>query len=128
MVDRFKVRPDIKQRLAESFETALNLADGIAMVANMDDDAEEKLFSAKHACPLCDYSLSELEPRIFSFNNPAGACPECDGLGVKQFFAAEKSSLIHSLALPKALCAGGMRAIFIIFTCSPPWLNITNST
>ncbi|HRH77164.1 MAG TPA: excinuclease ABC subunit UvrA, partial [Cellvibrionaceae bacterium] len=106
VVDRFKVRPDIKQRLAESFETALNLADGIAMVANMDDDAEEKLFSAKHACPLCDYSLSELEPRIFSFNNPAGACPECDGLGVKQFFAAEKVIIDTQLSLAEGAVRG----------------------
>ncbi|MEY4588669.1 MAG: hypothetical protein RL497_745 [Pseudomonadota bacterium] len=107
VVDRFKVRPDIKQRLAESFETALNLADGIAMVASMDDASlEEKLFSAKHACPLCDYSLSELEPRIFSFNNPAGACPECDGLGVKQFFAPEKVVIDAQLSLADGAVRG----------------------
>ncbi len=106
VVDRFKVRPDIKQRLAESFETALNLADGIAMVASMDGDAEEKLFSAKHACPLCDYSLSELEPRIFSFNNPAGACPECDGLGVKQFFSPEKVVVDAQLSLAEGAVRG----------------------
>lgn len=108
VVDRFKVRPDIKQRLAESFETALNLAEGIAMVAGMDADSgiEEKLFSAKHACPLCDYSLSELEPRIFSFNNPAGACPECDGLGVKQFFAAEKVVVDAQLSLAEGAVRG----------------------
>ncbi len=90
VVDRFKVRPDIKQRLAESFETALNLAEGIAAVALMDGQEPDKIFSSKHACALCDYSLSELEPRLFSFNNPAGACPDCDGLGVKQFFSEEK--------------------------------------
>ncbi len=106
VVDRFKVRPDIKQRLAESFETALNLADGIAMVASMDGDTEEKLFSAKHACPLCDYSLSELEPRIFSFNNPAGACPECDGLGVKQFFSPEKVVVDAQLSLAEGAVRG----------------------
>jgi len=106
VVDRFKVRPELKQRLAESFETALNLADGIAMVASMDGEEEEKLFSAKHACPLCDYSLSELEPRIFSFNNPAGACPECDGLGVKQFFAAEKVIVDTQLSLAEGAVRG----------------------
>jgi excinuclease ABC subunit A len=108
VVDRFKVRPDIKQRLAESFETALNLAEGIAMVASMEPSSKEddKLFSAKHACPLCDYSLSELEPRIFSFNNPAGACPECDGLGVKQFFAPEKVVLDSQLSLAEGAVRG----------------------
>jgi excinuclease ABC subunit A len=93
VVDRFKVRADLKQRLAESFETAVNLSEGIALVAHMadndegvDERQETLLFSAKYACPVCDYSISELEPRLFSFNNPAGACPGCDGLGVKQFF------------------------------------------
>ena len=87
VVDRFKVRPDVGQRLAESFETALRLADGSARVAYMDEpNVKELVFSAKFACPLCGYSLAELEPRLFSFNNPVGACPTCDGLGVKQFF------------------------------------------
>ncbi|MGH8379218.1 MAG: excinuclease ABC subunit UvrA, partial [Gammaproteobacteria bacterium] len=91
VVDRFKVRPDVGLRLAESFETALRLADGIARVAYMDEPPGKKtrkelVFSAKFACPQCGYSLSELEPRLFSFNNPVGACPACDGLGVKQFF------------------------------------------
>jgi len=86
VVDRFKVRPDLQTRLAESFETALNLTEGLAAISYMDGEALDRLFSAKHACPVCDYSLSELEPRLFSFNNPAGACPSCDGLGVKQFF------------------------------------------
>ena len=90
VVDRFKVRGDLKQRLAESFETAIALSDGIASLSFMDGDGEDRLFSAKHACSHCDYSLSELEPRLFSFNNPAGACPSCDGLGVKQFFAEDK--------------------------------------
>ncbi len=85
VVDRFKVRPDIQQRLAESFETALSMADGVAKVVSMDDESDETLFSARFACPECGYSISELEPRMFSFNNPAGACPTCDGLGVKQF-------------------------------------------
>ena len=86
VVDRFKVRPDLKQRLADSFETALHLADGLARIAYMDGSQDDLIFSAKFACPICNYSLQELEPRLFSFNNPAGACPSCDGLGVKQFF------------------------------------------
>ena len=91
VVDRFKVRPDLQQRLAESFETALILSDGLARIAWMDNArAEEILFSAKFACPQCGYSITELEPRLFSFNNPAGACPACDGLGVRQFFDPER--------------------------------------
>ncbi|MBY6191810.1 excinuclease ABC subunit UvrA [Microbulbifer agarilyticus] len=90
VVDRFKVREDLQLRLAESFETALNLTDGIASISFMDGDRDDYLFSARHACPICDYSLEELEPRLFSFNNPAGACPSCDGLGVKQFFDEDK--------------------------------------
>lgn len=87
VIDRFKVRDDIALRLSESFETALHLANGNAVVADMDDaDAEEVVFSANFACPHCGYSISELEPRMFSFNNPAGACPTCDGLGTRQFF------------------------------------------
>lgn len=91
VVDRFKVREDLQQRLAESFETALGLADGIALIAPMDDEeGEEIIFSARFACPHCGHSISELEPKLFSFNNPAGACPTCDGLGVKQFFDAKR--------------------------------------
>ncbi len=87
VVDRFRVRNDIAVRLAESFETALALADGLARVAFMDEPQRQELvFSAKFACPLCGYSIGEPEPRLFSFNNPVGACPSCDGLGVKQFF------------------------------------------
>ena len=87
VVDRFKVRADLSQRLAESFETALRLGDGVARIAFLEEpDREELVFSDKFACTVCGYSLSELEPRLFSFNNPAGACPACDGLGVKQFF------------------------------------------
>ena len=91
VVDRFKVRSDLQQRLAESFETALKLADGIALLAPMDgEDGDEIIFSARFACPHCGHSISELEPKLFSFNNPAGACPSCDGLGVKQFFDAKR--------------------------------------
>lgn len=90
VVDRFRVKEGLEQRLAESFETALDLAEGIALVADMDGKGEDITFSARYACTQCGYSLSELEPRIFSFNNPAGACPTCDGLGVRQFFDPEK--------------------------------------
>src|SRR5688572_10436490 len=87
VIDRFKPRADLKQRLAESFETALRLGDGLAILVDMDDPAAAPvLFSSKFACPICDYSLPELEPRLFSFNSPIGACPKCDGLGVSQFF------------------------------------------
>lgn len=87
VVDRFKVRPDLQLRLAESFETALELTDGLATISYMDDDKQDDIiFSSRFACPECGYSLNELEPRLFSFNNPAGACPTCDGLGVRQFF------------------------------------------
>ncbi|HEX7348213.1 MAG TPA: excinuclease ABC subunit UvrA, partial [Rhodanobacteraceae bacterium] len=87
VIDRFRPRADLKQRLAESFETALRLGEGIAILVNLDDTtAEEQLFSSRYSCPVCDYSLPELEPRLFSFNSPVGACPKCDGLGVTQFF------------------------------------------
>ena len=88
VVDRFKVRPDLKLRLAESIETALHLSDGIVKIATIDADSdfEEMRFSANFACPECGYSISELEPRLFSFNSPIGACPECDGIGTMQFF------------------------------------------
>ncbi len=87
VIDRFKPREDMKQRLAESFETALKLGDGVASVSDMDDDnAAPLLLSSKFSCPACDYSLPELEPRLFSFNSPMGACPSCDGLGITQFF------------------------------------------
>lgn len=90
VVDRFKVREDLKIRLAESFETAIELAAGTATISFMDGDGDDLLFSALFACPHCGYSISELEPRLFSFNNPAGACSSCDGLGVKQYFDANR--------------------------------------
>ena len=90
VVDRLRVRGDAQQRLAESFETALQLGEDIAVVSFLDaEDREDLTFSARFACPECGYSISELEPRMFSFNNPAGACPACDGLGVKQYFDPE---------------------------------------
>ncbi|HKB82529.1 MAG TPA: excinuclease ABC subunit UvrA, partial [Burkholderiales bacterium] len=103
VIDRVKVRPDLKQRLAESFETALRLGQGVARVAYMDDAARTELvFSNKFACPICNYSLSELEPRLFSFNSPIGACPTCDGLGTQEFFDPEKI-----VANPHLSLAGG---------------------
>ena len=102
VVDRFKVRDDLKLRLAESFETALELTDGVAAIAPMDGDGEETLFSARYACPSCGHSIDELEPRLFSFNNPAGACSSCDGLGVTQFFD-ESRVVLH----PEASLAEG---------------------
>ena len=102
VVDRFKVRDDLKLRLAESFETALELSDGVAAIAPMEGDGEETLFSARYACPSCGHSIDELEPRLFSFNNPAGACSSCDGLGVTQFFD-ESRVVLH----PEASLAEG---------------------
>ncbi len=100
IVDRFRVKQEFRLRLAESFETALRLADGVARIAWMDDaDEEEIIFSDRFACNLCGYSLTELEPRLFSFNNPSGACPSCDGLGVKQFFDPERVVVNRSLSL-----------------------------
>ena len=103
IVDRFRVRPDLTQRLAESFETALRLGGGVARVAFMDDaERPELVFSNKFACPICNYSLTELEPRLFSFNSPIGACPSCDGLGTQEFFDPEKI-----VANPHLSLAGG---------------------
>ena len=100
VVDRFKVRDDMRLRLAESFETALRIADGVARIAFMEDStAEELIFSDRFACNLCGYSLTELEPRLFSFNNPTGACSGCDGLGVKQFFDPERVVVNSELSL-----------------------------
>ena len=107
VVDRFRVRPDIGLRLAESLETAVRLSDGLAIVASIEDPAaDEMVFSTRFACSLCGYSLSELEPRLFSFNNPVGACPRCDGLGVIQFFDADKIIQDRSLSLPEGAIRG----------------------
>jgi len=107
VVDRFKVRPDLQQRLAESFETALRLSEGAARVAFLDDPKrEELLFSDKFACTVCGYSLPELEPRLFSFNNPHGACPGCDGLGVKQFFDPDRVVTHPQLSLATGAVRG----------------------
>ena len=116
VVDRFKVREDIKTRLAESFETALDLSGSTAVIADMDDPtAEELVFSSSFACPHCGYSLHELEPRLFSFNNPAGACPTCDGLGVEQFFAPNKVVQNPDVSLASGAIKGWDRRSFYYF-------------
>lgn len=109
IIDRVKVKDEIKQRLAESFETALRLAEGRALAIEMDASPEhpaEHLFSNKFACPICSYSLQELEPRLFSFNNPMGACPTCDGLGVIQFFDPRRVVQFPNLSLASGAIKG----------------------
>ena len=109
VVDRLKVKADMKQRIAESLETALRLADGKAIALEMGDDKnndKELLFSAKFSCPLCDYSLAELEPRLFSFNNPMGACPKCDGLGNISFFDPKRVVSFPTLSLASGAIKG----------------------
>ncbi|HXC60283.1 MAG TPA: excinuclease ABC subunit UvrA, partial [Steroidobacteraceae bacterium] len=99
VVDRFKIRPEIAQRLAESFETALRLGNGVARLAPAAGKGEETVFSSRHACPVCGYSVPPLEPKMFSFNNPAGACPTCDGLGYQEFFDPERVVMHPNLSL-----------------------------
>nr|WP_067290668.1 excinuclease ABC subunit UvrA [Marinobacterium profundum] len=106
VIDRFKVRDDLSTRLAESFETALALTDGLAKISYMDGDGDELIFSARFACPTCGHSIQELEPRLFSFNNPHGACPGCDGLGVRQYFDPHKVVHDHSLTLSEGAIRG----------------------
>jgi len=138
VVDRFKVRDDLQLRLAESFETALSLTDGIVIIAHMSDEEwPQKIFSAKFACPICDYSIDELEPRIFSFNNPAGACPTCDGLGQKQFFDVERVVQFPDSSLSEGAIRGwDQRNVYYFhmlkslaahyeFDLSTPWNKLT---
>ena len=106
VVDRFKVRPDMSQRLAESFETALRLSDGLVQVAPYRHDAEELLFSARFACPHCGFAIKELEPRLFSFNSPHGACPDCDGLGTQSVFDEERVVTRPDLSLSEGAIRG----------------------
>lgn len=116
VIDRFKVRDDLAQRLAESFETALELSGGTAVISDMDDSsAEDIVFSANFACPICGYSMSELEPRLFSFNNPAGACPTCDGLGVQQFFDPDLVIQNREISLAGGAIKGWDRRNFYYF-------------
>ncbi len=108
VIDRLKIKPGLEQRLAESFETALQLSDGLAVVSFMDEETPQAdmVFSARFACPKCGHSISELEPRLFSFNNPAGACTGCDGLGLKQFFDESRIIVDESLALSEGAIRG----------------------
>jgi len=115
VVDRLKVRDGVEQRLAESLEVALGLTDGLAILDCLDDPAAGKLFSARFACPLCDFSINELEPRMFSFNNPAGACAECDGLGVRQFFDAAKIVQFPDSSLAEGAIRGWDRRNFYYY-------------
>ena len=116
VVDRFKVRADLAQRLAESFETALTLSGGTVVVADMEDsNAPELVFSSNFACPHCGYSMHELEPRLFSFNNPAGACPTCDGLGVQQYFDPERVVQHPDLSLAGGAIRGWDKRNFYYF-------------
>ena len=116
VVDRFKVREDLANRLAESFETALELSGGSAVIANMDDEKQpELLFSANFACPVCGYSMQELEPRQFSFNNPAGACQSCDGLGVQQYFDPTRVIQNNDISLANGAIRGWDRRNFYYF-------------
>ena len=118
VVDRIKVRPDAKQRLAESFETACRLGNGRALVVKMDtpeDKPESNLFSTKFACPICDYSLSELEPRLFSFNSPMGACPSCDGLGEIDEFEPARIVAHPELSLASGAIKGWDRRTIFYF-------------
>ena len=105
VIDRIKIHVDIKQRITESVETGLKIADGKIISINM-DTKETKLFSAKFSCPHCEYALTELEPRLFSFNNPMGACPECDGLGHKNFFDANRVVAFPQLSLSSGAIKG----------------------
>ncbi len=105
VIDRIKIHPDIKQRLTESVESGLRIANGKIIALNMDTQ-ESQLFSAKFSCPHCDYAIPELEPRLFSFNNPMGACPECDGLGHKNFFDANRVVAFPQLSLSSGAIKG----------------------
>ena len=106
VVDRFRIRPDIRTRLADSFETAVQVSDGLAAVNFMDTKQEDMLFSSRFACPVCGHAIQELEPRFFSFNNPAGACQTCDGLGLRQFFDTETVILDGDLSLAEGAIHG----------------------
>lgn len=116
VVDRIKVRDDQQQRLAESFETALQLADGIAIVHFMEGEEDDITFSSKFACPECGYAIQELEPRLFSFNNPAGACQRCDGLGTHQFFNQSKLITDPTLSLAQGAIRGWDRGSVYYFS------------
>ncbi|MCM5705490.1 excinuclease ABC subunit UvrA [Larsenimonas salina] len=116
VVDRFKIRNDLQQRLAESLETALGLSEGSALLHFMDGEHDDMVFSSKFACPMCGYSIAELEPRMFSFNNPAGACPSCEGLGSYQFFDPDKLIRQPELSLAEGVIKGWDRRSIYYFS------------
>lgn len=116
VVDRFKIRPDLAPRLSESFENALQLSEGLVHVAAVDTAFPEQVFSAKFACPDCGYSLSELEPRLFSFNNPAGACQECDGLGIDHYFDPDRVIHDSDSSLAEGAIRGWDKRTFYYFS------------
>ena len=141
VIDRFKPRADLKQRLAESFETALRLGEGMAIVQSLDDaGAEPLLFSSKYSCPVCDYALPELEPRLFSFNSPIGACPTCDGLGTSQFFDPTRVVVHPELSLAAGAVRGwDRRNVYYFqliqslakhygFSVDTPWQELPEAT
>ena len=141
VIDRFKPRADLKQRLAESFETALRLGEGMAIVQSLDDAAAEPLlFSSKYSCPVCDYALPELEPRLFSFNSPVGACPTCDGLGTSQFFDPGRVVVHPELSLAAGAVRGwDRRNVYYFqliqslarhygFSVDTPWQELPEAT
>ncbi len=115
VVDRFKVKEGIQQRLAESFETALSLSEGLATVVNMDDGEDCAVFSERFACPTCSYSIPELEPRMFSFNSPFGACESCDGIGIRQFFDPERIVVHPDASLAEGAIKGWDRRSIYYF-------------
>ena len=126
VVDRLRVRPDAAQRLAESFETALRLSGGTARVVRMDDgDEAGMLFSNRHACPECGYSVPLLEPKMFSFNSPAGACEACDGLGQQEFFDPARVVAFPSCRSRAARCVAGIVTTHTICVLSKPWQRTT---
>ncbi len=137
VVDRFKIRDDLQTRLAESFETALDLSEGIAVVVDMDGKADDLLFSARFACPECGHSIRELEPRLFSFNNPYGACPDCDGLGIKQYFDESRVLQDDECSLAEGAIRGwDRRSVYYFqmltsianhydFSTDTPWKKLT---
>lgn len=140
VVDRFQVRAELRLRLSESFETALRLSEGVAKVSPITGTGADIVFSAKFACPICGYSLPELEPRLFSFNNPAGACPTCDGLGIEQIFDPQKVVINPTLSLAKGAIHGwdgkhegyyfqALQALakHYKFDLNTPWQNLTST-
>jgi len=131
VIDRVKVRPDLAQRLAESIEAVLRVGahEGAGRVIALDmDSGQEHLFSSKYACPVCSYSLPELEPRLFSFNSPTGACPACDGLGQQEVFDAARVVAFPGISLASGAIAGWIAGTHCTSACSRTWRRITVST